>query len=66
VALTRFNVRLDSDQVAALEVLSRRLSFERNFQISWGSLLRTGAAWVLALEGRPPAEIENAKKNIER
>jgi hypothetical protein len=64
--LSRFNVRLDSEQVAALERLSRILSCERDYPITWGMLLRTGAAWVLALEGRPPAEIENAKTKSPR
>jgi hypothetical protein len=62
VALARYNVRLDRDQVAALESLSRILSCERDYPITWGMLLRTGAAWVLALKGRPPAEIDKTPR----
>jgi len=66
VALARFNIRLDPEQVASLETLARRLSFERNFPVTWGCLLRTGAAWVLAMEGRTPAEVENFKNKSPR
>jgi len=66
MALARYNVRLDPTQVAALEALSRRLSYELNYHISWSSLLRAGAAWVVALEGRPPSEIQNTQNQSPR
>ena len=61
--LTRFNVRLDADQVVALEALARRLAFTRNFAVTWGELLREGARWVLACEGQRPAEVEKVTRN---
>jgi hypothetical protein len=66
VALQRYALRLDSSVVRELEVLSRKLAWARNVPVSWSELVREGCRWVVALEGRAPAEIENAKNESQR
>jgi len=65
-ALQRFNVRLKPSQVAELEKLSRRLTYLRNYQITWADLLRTGAEWALAKDGERPPRTEPANNPNER
>ena len=63
--LARFNVRLCPDQVATLEACAE-VVIRTQLPDFLGMLLRTGAAWVLAMEGRTPAEVENIKNKSQR